>query len=88
MVKEINTYTHQGARDPVVARNGDILFAAGGSTHGTELWRSDGTANGTLMVKEIRPGPFGSSPSSLTEVNGLVFFAASDGAYGTEVMEK
>ena len=48
----------------------------------------DGTANGTLMVKEIRPGPFGSSPSSLTEVNGLVFFAASDGAYGTEVMEK
>ncbi len=39
---------------------------------------SDGTSAGTTMVKDINP--FGNSdPTSLTALNGLLFFSADDG---------
>src|SRR5205823_2224551 len=57
-------------------------FVPGG--HGSELWRSDGTTAGTVLVKDINPG--GSSyPSLLTPVNGTLFFRASDGIHGYEL---
>ena len=34
-------------------------------THGIELWRSDGTAAGTVMVKDINPGTGNTSFPSL-----------------------
>src|SRR5437667_1491596 len=40
------------------------------------LWRSDGTTEGTVLVKDINPGAGNSLPSSLTNVNGTLFFAA------------
>ena len=33
-----------------------LFFAADDGTHGDELWNSDGTAEGTVLVKDIRPG--------------------------------
>src|SRR5262249_29145247 len=50
-----------------------------------ELWKSDGTPDGTLLVKDIQPGSASSSPASLTNVNGTLFFTAFDPAVGTEV---
>ena len=41
---------------------GTLFFAANDGTHGVELWRSDGTAGGTQMVKDINPGSNGSYP--------------------------
>ena len=41
---------------------------------GRELWKSDGTAAGTVLVKDIAAGRVGSIPVELTDVNGTLFF--------------
>ena len=67
-----------------VAMAGVLYFAAADPAHGQELWRSDGTAAGTWRVNDIRPGPMGSSPTSLTVFQGRLYFAADDGVRGWE----
>src|SRR5262249_50382137 len=67
--------------------------SANDGSNGRELWKSDGTAAGTVLVKDIRPGsspygyPYGSNPQHLTAVDGTLFFAANDGVHGTELWE-
>ena len=54
--------------------------------HGHELWKSDGTAAGTVLVKDINPGSGRLvRPPALTDVNGTLFFTADDGANGSEL---
>ncbi|HEX3128905.1 MAG TPA: ELWxxDGT repeat protein, partial [Thermoanaerobaculia bacterium] len=53
--------------------------------HGSELWRTDGTADGTVLVRDLCPGLCSSVPSELTLVGGTVFFRASDGAHGSSL---
>ena len=55
-------------------------FSADDGTDGQELWKSDGTADGTTMVKDIAPGSASSSPQSLTNVDGTLYFVANDGS--------
>ena len=41
-----------------------------------ELWKSDGTDAGTVMVKDIRAGPWEVILLNLVNVNGtLIFFS-------------
>ena len=61
------------------------FFTATDSAQGTELWRTDSTTNGTNWVKDIRPGPKGSSPASLICCNDTLFFTADDGQNGREL---
>jgi ELWxxDGT repeat protein len=52
------------------------------------LWKSDGTAAGTTLVKDIIAGPvgtFGSTSLLLTNVGGTVYFRADDGVEGVEL---
>lgn len=68
--------------------NGTLFFHGTEVAHGAELWKSDGTPSGTVMVKDINPGSSGSSmPVYLTNANGTLFFAAIDGTNGVELWE-
>ncbi|MDZ4806473.1 MAG: T9SS type A sorting domain-containing protein [Candidatus Eisenbacteria bacterium] len=73
---------------PLVAIGNTVYFAAIDGAFGRELWKSDGTAVGTVMVKDIFTGSgnFGNSnPAGLANVNGKLFFrAASSGSSGTQ----
>ena len=63
-----------------------IYFQANNGINGTELWKSDGTATGTVMVKDIN-SPWGgsSAPSHLTAVGNTLYFEAYDGTNGSEL---
>ena len=61
------------------------LFSAADSVHGRELWASDGTAQGTYLVKDIYPGPRSSRPDELVAFDGRVYFEAADSSYGVEL---
>jgi ELWxxDGT repeat protein len=62
-----------------------LYFRANDGVHGMELWRSDGTAVGTVIVKDINPGIGDSCPAQLTAVGNDVYFIASDGVRGFEL---
>jgi ELWxxDGT repeat protein len=67
--------------------NNLVFFSADDGMHGPELWASNGTAAGTLLVLDINPGTGGSNPKLLTNVNGTLFFQANDGTHGVELWE-
>jgi ELWxxDGT repeat protein len=62
-----------------------LFFTASDPEHGDELWVSDGSASGTVVVADIVPGTGGSDPSELTTVGDRLFFSAQDNAHGREV---
>ena len=47
-------YARQASTD-FTEVNGVMYFSANDGTHGTELWRTDGTAAGTFLLKDIDP---------------------------------
>src|SRR5262249_56684002 len=64
---------------------GTLFFTAASPGLGTELWKSDGTAEGTVLVKDINPGSASSTPLLLTNVGETLFFRASEAATGGEL---
>ncbi len=50
-----------------------IYFSASDDTHGQELFMTDGTAAGTVLVKDMLPGIEGSIPYQITIYNGLLY---------------
>ncbi|QSQ24018.1 hypothetical protein JY651_03295 [Pyxidicoccus parkwayensis] len=62
-----------------------LYFAAEDGVYGRELWKTDGTAEGTVLVKDIRPGPEGSELRQFMAVGRTLYFVADDGEHGFEL---
>jgi ELWxxDGT repeat protein len=71
--------------DDLTNVNGTLFFTAQDGVNGEELWKSDGTANGTVLVKDIFSGSSESIPDLLINVSGTLFFTADDGVNGREL---
>ena len=88
MVKDINSGSSSGnptSSGPSMAVVGSTLyFTANDGTNGNELWKSDGTASGTVMVKDINASG-DSSPYSHTPIGNTLYFEADDGTNGHEL---
>ena len=61
MVKDINPSVDTFAPDWLTNVGGTLFFSANDGTHGDELWKSDGTEAGTVMVKDINPASYSSA---------------------------
>ncbi|MEM7130959.1 MAG: ELWxxDGT repeat protein [Chloroflexota bacterium] len=62
-----------------------VIFSADHQTYGRELWRTDGTEEGTELVVDIHPGSDSSLPAAITSMGDYVLFRANDGLNGSEL---
>lgn len=87
LIKDLNISVAGASSNPTnfIDINGVVYFTADDGIHGIELWKTDGTAVGTKMVKDINEGNSGSSPNNLVNFNGTLFFSADNGINGQEL---
>ncbi|HYP09120.1 MAG TPA: ELWxxDGT repeat protein, partial [Bryobacteraceae bacterium] len=93
-IEEIFYSEHASYPSQLTPFNGLLYFQAhtnSGSPIGRELWRSDGTAAGTFLVKNIyfgSGGAFDAPPTTRTPfavMNDAFYFRANDGVHGVEL---
>jgi ELWxxDGT repeat protein len=72
-------------RLPITVLGSRLVFAVDDGVHGSEPWSSDGTAAGTALLRDVRPGLSGSGVTGFTAAAGQLYFAADDGGHGSEV---
>jgi ELWxxDGT repeat protein len=86
VLKEINVGPPDGGGAKSITAAGAITyFVSQTAATGYELWKTDGTPAGTVLVKDILPGAASSTPKYLTNVGGTLYFAANDGVSGLEM---
>ena len=66
--------------------NGQYIFAGTTPETGTELYVTDGTPGGTVLVRDINPGAPNSAPSAdAALLNGFIYFTAETPTEGREL---
>lgn len=69
----------------------ELYFIMNHTTYGPELWKSDGTAGGTTLVKDIVPaeldGLYFAYPGPLYPFQDKLLFAIDDGQIGRELWQ-
>lgn len=82
-----------GGSDAAVIGSTDsaVFFQAASNAEGVELWKTDGTASGTSLVKDIESGAGDSTPAKLASLkiaspfSSTFFFSATTTAEGLEL---
>jgi ELWxxDGT repeat protein len=64
-----------------------VVFNVADPEHGVELWGTDGSVEGTRLLRDIAPGRISARVHGLASAGGRVFFAANDLIHGSEVWE-
>ena len=63
-----------------VAAGSRLFFAGTDAEHGTEMWSTDGSANGTVLLKDVNPGAgTGVHSDDWAAIGGALYFHAWDG---------
>jgi ELWxxDGT repeat protein len=65
--------------------SGLAYFIGSDTSHGQQLWRSDGTAGGTIILTAFTLQPYTTLTVLAFLPNGTVIFAANDNVYGNEL---
>lgn len=88
MVADIDERSSRGRNragpTSLTAAGDRVFFVADDGIHGRELWVSDGTADGTTIVREIAPGRRSARVEQLAAFGERVVFSATDGTHGKE----
>lgn len=61
-----------------------LYFEAHSIISGKEIWRTDGTLNGTVMLRDISIKPGSSFPFNMIKSNTGIFFQADNSSHGKE----
>jgi ELWxxDGT repeat protein len=86
LLHDINKIGTQDSKPEYISTtNNLIFFAANDGIHGLELWRSDGTASGTQLVKDIIPGFSSFEITGGTALDELAIYAVNTEEYGVEL---
>jgi trimeric autotransporter adhesin len=81
LLKDINmgpasSFYATSAKKPFAILNNQAFFIADNGMQDMELWKTDGTAAGTVLVKDIVSGSSGSYPSLFTIFNNKLYMEA------------
>ncbi|MBE8994497.1 ELWxxDGT repeat protein [Microcystis aeruginosa] len=85
MVKDIRPGFSGSSPGSLTVVGNTLFFSANDGVNGLELWKSDGTAAGTVLVKDIIPISISSNLQLLTAVGNTLFFRATDRVNGEEL---
>ena len=69
----------------VVTASGRVLFTGYAAGDGEELFATDGTAEGTTLLKSIRPGVSSAGIGGFIVAGDAIYFMADDGVHGPEL---
>ena len=87
LLKDINPGALNGSPSNLTNLNGTLYFAADNGT-GPELYKSDGTSTGTVLVADLNSKPgIGSSPQSMVLMGGFIYFTANSDTTGRELFK-
>jgi len=62
----------------------ELFFTWQARSRPNQLWKTDGTAEGTVMVREFAQGTFGTTLTDLVSLGERVVFVVDDGVHGIE----
>src|SRR5262249_40753978 len=79
----------QGGPGPLnpVNLNGTLVFEEYDEAGGIALWKSDGTAAGTVMYADINAGSDSAIIQNMIAVGGIAYFQVDDGVHGIELWQ-
>jgi ELWxxDGT repeat protein len=81
--------TSQGVGRPLVEFQGELYFSGSQTLFDTELWATNGAADGTRLVKDVQPNEGssfdGSSPGMFTASADFLYFIAESHEHGSQV---
>jgi ELWxxDGT repeat protein len=76
---------HTADANYLAVAEGWLYFRAWDPAHGEELWRTDGTVQGTSLFADVWPGPGSGAPGAFAPTPTGLYFVARDPEHGLEL---